>query len=327
MNEVALESVACGVCASIESHFLFYARDYIYFQPGAWPVAQCVNCGAVFMNPRIPPMEIGNFYPQEYYTNYINTQRHWPWTRAIKDAAIQKYFGYTIADRPSADGRLIGQMMLPFTRRWTETAKYITPVPRGKVLDIGCGNGQRLSEYKRLGWQTAGVEVSLESTKLARAAGHEIFVGELTDANFPSNEFDAVTLWDSLEHIYNPHQIMQEVYRIAKVGCKIYIAVPNFGSWYARLFKDRWFMFTAPLHYYHYTKETLTFLLKQSGFNHIQISYPLGDAGFSPTMNAVFRDNKSIAAALHFFPIRAALKLIDLIMPYGHLLAVAEKRI
>lgn len=326
MQKIALEQVACGICGATENRFLFTTKDYIYFQPGTWPVAQCTNCGVVFMNPRIPPAEIGNFYPQDYYTNQVNTQRRWSWGRNVKDAAIQKYFGYSLVKSDSAFLNLVGQALLPFTKRWTETTKYITAVSNGKVLDVGCGNGQRLSEYKRLGWHTVGVEVGLASANLARASGHEVFVGELVDANFSTNEFDAITLWDSLEHIHNPSQVMREVYRVTKIGGKVYIAVPNFGSWYARLFRDRWFMFTAPLHYYHYTKETLTFLLQESGFENIRISYPLGDAGFTSTMNAICHNNKIILATLQFFPFRVALKLIDFVMPNGHLLAIAEKR-
>lgn len=326
-TEIKLEHVSCSLCNSQESRHLFYARDYIYGNEGEWPVAQCKNCGVVFMNPRIPPAKIGLFYPHSYYTNEMSpvATSGQSFKRAMKDCVIENYYGYTLADTYSLLNRFIGRLLFPFTTRWAVTNKYITPVTNGRVLDTGCGNGHMLTEYKRLGWETFGNEVGASSAQLARQAGHQIFVGELVDAIYEDNFFDAITLWDALEHIHNPYETLQEIYRITKPGGKIYISVPNYGSWYASRFKDKWFMFTAPLHYYHYTDETLSYLIRRVGFKEITIKYPLGDAGFQQTLNIVASKQRLLKTILEFVPVKAFLYYLNFFMPKGHLLAIANK--
>jgi SAM-dependent methyltransferase len=325
---VPLETAPCGVCGSTQFHHLFDARDYIYGNEGEWPVAQCDGCGVVFMNPRIMPAHIEAFYPRDYYASAIGI--HDPdrmtWRRAAKDAAVERYFGYKIPRNDPPHYRLIGWLMLPFTRRWTATRKYIYPVASGRVLDVGCGNGQWLAEYKRLGWEAEGIEPNLSSAAIAQQAGHRVIAGQLLDAAYPAGYFDAVTLWDALEHIHNPGAVLREIHRITKPNGKVYISVPNFGSWYARVFRDKWFMFTAPLHYYHYTQGTLSRLLRETGFGMIQISFPLGDVGLRFTLRAAWQNSKTLRGMLNAGPTKSLLAGVDLLLPCGHLLAIGTKQ-
>jgi SAM-dependent methyltransferase len=328
-NAVVLEEAACGLCGSTDYHHLFEARDFIYGNQGSWPAARCAACGVTFMNPRIPAKQIGQFYPKDYYTSVvaISDPSRRGWKRGIKDVAIEHGFGYSLSNRIPPLYRLAGWLMLPFTLRWAVTRKYICPVQSApaRVLDVGCGNGQMLSEYRRLGWETHGVEPSESSARQARQGGHEVFTGMLSDAQYPDGFFDAVTMWDALEHIHNPCEVMAEVHRVLRPGGKVYISVPNFGSWYGRIFKDRWFMFTAPIHYYHYSNRTLTYLLEQAKFCDVQLEYPLGDAGLRFTLPAVWREHALLSKLFGLWPVRRLLAAIDLVAPNGHLLATAKK--
>lgn len=321
-----LEAVACGVCGSQQFHHLFHAHDYIYGNNGAWPVAQCDGCGVVFMNPRIPPAEISNYYPKDYYTNAgIHDPERMTWQRVAKDESLERFWGYKLSRQDPLHYRVLGQLLLPWTKRWTATNKYITPVQHGRVLDLGCGNGQWLSEYERLGWEAVGVEPDAEAAQVAIQAGHSVVVGLLTDTHFPDASFDAVTMWDALEHIPNPSEVMREVYRILKPGGKVYISVPNFGGWYGRTFRDRWFMFTAPVHYYHYSAQTLTYLLSKAEFKNIVISYPLGDAGLRFTLRTAAGKKTLLRKTIDNGLVWKGLSLLDMVLPYGHLLATAGK--
>ena len=325
--QVSLETVSCGVCGSRRFRHLFNARDYIYGNEGEWPVAQCDDCDVVYMNPRIPAAQIHQFYPPDYYTSTIGIHdpERMTWRRAAKDAAVEKYFGYRIPRRDPLHYHVLGWLMLPFTKRWTATCKYIFPIYGGRVLDVGCRNGQWLSEYRRLGWDVEGVEPDPDSAAIAQQAGHRVFVGTVLEARYPNDHFDAVTLWDALEHIDNPSEVIREIFRVVKPNGQVYISIPNFGSWYGRTFRDRWFMFTAPIHYYHYTQDTLTGLLRREGFGHIQVSFPLGDVGCRFTLRAAWRDHKARSRLLRTGIVNAFLAGLDLLLPYGHLLAMAVK--
>ncbi len=327
MNENLLETVPCGVCGFDGYLVLFEAKDYLYGNTGSWPVAQCHQCGVLFMNPRIPPSQIGPYYPATYYTTVPSQGRSSTLRRSVANTLLRTCWGYKIAERDPWWGRLLGYVMLPYIKRWSPATKYIrrSLEPQPRVLDVGCGSGASLTGYKRLGWITYGNEVDPDSAAMARSAGHEVMIGEVKDAAFPTAFFDAITLWDALEHIHNPASTMQELFRVTKPGGTVHISVPNAGSWYWRKLKDKWFMFTAPLHYYHYTETTLRFLLATSGFIDIRITRPLGDVGIRPTLRTMALEHTLSRWAMGSRLVNWILSLVEVVMPSGHLHATAKK--
>jgi SAM-dependent methyltransferase len=100
---------------------------------------------------------------------------------------------------------------------------------KGIVLDLGCGEGYFLKLAKEREWKTYGVDVSDEACRFARnKLGLEIFQGELADAHFPSDFFDVVTLWDVLDHLVDPLDVLAEINRIVKDDGLIIVRVRNF---------------------------------------------------------------------------------------------------
>ena len=321
----AFEWAACGACGCGQSRFLFEARDYLYGNPGAWPVAECLGCGVVFLNPRVSPDAIGALYPPSYYTNAAAGGSGGAFGNALRDYVVHRLYRYPLDQTPSAAIKLAGGAGMPFFRRWSAMRKHVPFAGGGSLLDVGCGNGKLLARYKRYGWNTHGVEPSPSSAAIAQRGGHVIHPGDLFQAGLPADRFDAVTLWDALEHIHNPRATLAEIYRVLKPGGHVYLSVPNFGSGYARLLRDRWFMFTAPLHYYHYTRATLSALLDRCGYQAIDVSTPLGDAGIGGTLRILAGDGPA-GRLLHSRVVRRLLAAADLIAPAGHLFASAEKR-
>jgi SAM-dependent methyltransferase len=274
------------------------------------------------MSPRIPPSKIGDYYPKTYYTNV----RLDPGITAVGRAlfnSVARSRGYKVDREEGLLLRLLAWLALPYSQRYIVPSKIIDPVENGSVLDVGCGNGANLTRYKSLGWKTFGQDISPDSCEVAREAGHEIFTGDLFAARYPDEAFDAVTMWDSLEHIPNPADVMKEVRRIMRPGGKIYISVPNFGSRYGKDYKDKWYMFTSPVHYYHYDRTTLSYLLTHQGFRNIEISFPLGGAGIHHTLLIANRENPG---KLRFLKSSMGYRLygiIDRFAPGGHLDAKA----
>ena len=104
----------------------------------------------------------------------------------------------------------------------------------GTVLDIGCGDGLLLKMLREQGVTAAGVDISPEAVVQCRAAGFEAAEHNL-DGTLPyaDNSFDAVTMLDILEHVYDPQFVLQEAARVARTN--VIIGVPNFSSLPARL--------------------------------------------------------------------------------------------
>lgn len=106
-------------------------------------------------------------------------------------------------------------------------SQKITP---GCLLDVGCGDGGFLHLARDAGWRVAGFDYDDRVAAAARAAGLE----DVRSQDFlefvrarGSSEFDAVTLFDVLEHTPEPLRFLQELKRIIKPGGHIAITFPN----------------------------------------------------------------------------------------------------
>jgi len=195
----------------------------------------------------------------------------------------------------------------------------------GRLLDIGCGSGTYLTRMRTMGWDASGVEPNDDACQSAIAAGHKVFCGQLLDAAWPSDYFDAISLWDTLEHIHNPEQVLEECHRILKTDGILAVNVPNFGSIYARIFRDKWLMFTAPIHYYHYTPSTLELLLSKCGFRIIKLEYPIGQAGIAESLVNYIQSTGHKPSIIRGRPFDVFLRLLDRVAPHGHILVWTSK--
>jgi 2-polyprenyl-6-hydroxyphenyl methylase/3-demethylubiquinone-9 3-methyltransferase len=112
------------------------------------------------------------------------------------------------------------------------------PLPGARVLDIGCGGGLFLSLLKDKGAQVTGIELSDSRAYYARTK-HELEIYKIpiesdTWQKDRANSFDAVTLWDVIEHVNYPFQTLQCAANVLKPGGYLLIDTPCRDSFYHR---------------------------------------------------------------------------------------------
>lgn len=116
-------------------------------------------------------------------------------------------------------------------------AKHL-PLSNAKVLDIGCGGGLFLSLLKQYGAQVIGIELSDSRAQYAKTKhGLEIDKHPIESSfwqNGYANRFDAVTLWDVIEHVNYPGQTLQSAANVLKPGGLLLIDTPCRDSFYHR---------------------------------------------------------------------------------------------
>ncbi len=97
------------------------------------------------------------------------------------------------------------------------------------VLDVGCGAGAFLDMARSAGLRTFGLELNPTAAEKARAKGHEIFDRLLPEvpADACPGGFDLITLFQVLEHVPDPVDILKQASARLKPGGYISIAVPS----------------------------------------------------------------------------------------------------
>ena len=102
-------------------------------------------------------------------------------------------------------------------------ARRLSRLPRprsgARLLDVGAAFGFAVVEAQRAGWQACGLDVSLPAARrAAQVTRGNIVVGSAIAPPFLSAAFDAVTMWDVLEHVADPHASISEVARLLRPG-------------------------------------------------------------------------------------------------------------
>jgi SAM-dependent methyltransferase len=113
----------------------------------------------------------------------------------------------------------------------------------GRLLDVGCASGAFLCSAADAGWSVVGVEpaevLCAKARQLLGGRG-EVLCSPLQHADLPPASFDALTLWDVLEHVPNPLAFMRHCMSLLKPSGYLFANVPDLDSLQARFLGERW---------------------------------------------------------------------------------------
>lgn len=118
----------------------------------------------------------------------------------------------------------------PPEKDWRYRTFFAVPPPGGKLLDVGCGDGDFLSLAQSRGFACSGFDFERRMVDLARSRG----IPDVESSEFyaycagrAENEFDCVTLFDVLEHSPEPALFLGGLRRLLKLGGHVAITLPN----------------------------------------------------------------------------------------------------
>jgi SAM-dependent methyltransferase len=157
----------------------------------------------------------------------------------------------------------------------------LEPVPLGnkRLLDLGCGNGQKLTEFTQRGYDVWGVDIGADSIRNCREIlpqGHFI-QSELQETGLPDGFFHLIRIDNTLEHVPNPKEVVGECYRLLRRGGKLFVFVPHGGSLSIRIMKGNSISAWIPFHLQLFTYKSLGRLIEDAGFKQMKIY------GYNPT--------------------------------------------
>ena len=187
---------------------------------------------------------------------------------------------FYLANKMALDPKV--EPMPTFARGLRRLGELRTP---GRLLDVGCSYGAFMLLAQLAGWKTSGVELSKSVAQFARDERHlDVFTGTVEQAAYPERYFDAVTLWDVIEHLDDPVSTMAEIHRIMAPGGILVVFTINqesllttIGQVLYKLSLNRWKhlmeLFYDIHHNFFFSPHTLTSLLKRSEFEVADVQF------------------------------------------------------
>ena len=240
---------------------------------------RCGNCGTVFVHPPPTSAQLTELYGREDYYDGARRQEARLRTEALDRARRLKHSGAR------------------------------------SVLDVGCAAGYFLDAGRELGLEMSGVEPGPAAND-AVGRGHTVHRKWLGELDLGDVRFDAVTLWEVVEHVVDPIQLLRAAVSLVRPGGILALSTPSMSGLPARLLGARFPMVTPPEHLTLLTRESAELLLRKCELEPIRITSfsNLGPeqlrAGFNRFIPEQFRALRS-AARLASGHLVAATALMD----------------
>jgi SAM-dependent methyltransferase len=263
----------CYVCGNEGKPLYEKLKDRLFNIEGDWDLMRCESsgCGLVWLTPRPINDDIGKLY-EEYVTHEIDLGKPTLYAKVetmLQSEELELACGYE-SDNTNILVKMYARFRSLFGYR-LETVEssvmWLNASERGRLLDVGCGNGLFLKKMRGLGWQVAGVEPDPKAVQVARNQhGLQVSQGTLMAAELQENSFDVVTMSHVIEHVSDPIDLLRACHRVLKPGGKLVAVTPNNQSLGQKWFGDSCLALDPPRHLYLFSPRSIERCAQQAGF-------------------------------------------------------------
>ena len=124
------------------------------------------------------------------------------------------------------------------------------------------------------------------------------------------NTFDAITLWHVLEHVHDLQGYITKLKLLLKENGKLFIAVPNYTSNDAVIYKEFWAAYDVPRHLYHFSPQSMKMLIEKHGMRIEQYKPMWYDSFYVSMLSSKYKNGKTNLTASFFNGLRSNSKAI-----------------
>ncbi len=140
------------------------------------------------------------------------------------------------------------------------------------ILDVGCGWGDFLERCTARGLPCFGIDHSPTAISHVRKKKINCDVSDIESfAQKHAGEFDAITSFQTIEHVKNPLLFLKSAQTLLKPGGIILLTTPNNDSPLRYFMRGKWSVYNIESHYIFFSKQTLHQAVEKTGFTTIKI--------------------------------------------------------
>ena len=260
---------SCPICTT-KMKFKFATKDYLVTGE-SFDIVECEACSIRTTTPFPDKKIIGNYYSSDDYISHDDKV----------SGIFDSIYGLVRTYQLNKKKKLIG--------------KYFNK-SNGKILDIGCGAGDFLQYMKENHWNINGVDTSNKARKIANKKLN-IKVMDPKDWINNKEKYDVITCWHSLEHVHEPWVYLDKIKKSLTLDGFLIVALPNYQSTDAKIYKEFWAAYDTPRHLYHFTIKSMNKTIKPHGLN-IESIYRMNFDPFYVSMLSAKHMGKSFMSGL-----------------------------
>ena len=260
---------SCPICTT-EMKFKFVTKDYLVTGE-SFDIVECEACSIRTTTPFPDKKIIGNYYSSDDYISHDDKV----------SGIFDSIYGLVRTYQLNKKKKLIG--------------KYFNKSD-GKILDIGCGAGDFLQYMKENHWNINGVDTSNKARKIAN---NKLNIKVMGPKDWINNKekYDVITCWHSLEHVHEPWVYLDKIKKSLTLDGFLIVALPNYQSTDAKIYKEFWAAYDTPRHLYHFTIKSMNKTIKPHGLN-IESIYRMNFDPFYVSMLSAKHMGKSFMSGL-----------------------------
>ncbi len=236
----SIHYTACPACKNNAVQQVLSARDFTVSN-NIFDIWECGNCSLRFTQDVPNAENIGPYYQSSAYISHSDT----------KEGLVNRLY------------HSVREFTLKSKRN---LIKQFTGLQKGALLDIGAGTGAFSNTMQQAGWLVTGLEPDENARQVALSKFNLCLQPVSTIYDLQANQFDAITMWHVLEHVHDLHGYLEKFHAVLKDNGKLFIAVPNYTSYDAQLYKEYWAAYDVPRHLYHFSPKSMEMLAAAKGF-------------------------------------------------------------
>ncbi len=234
---------------------------------GRWTYWRCAGCHALVLNPRPTADNISHAYAS-YYT-HVDLERtglQVELRTRLRNEAWAIGWGADLSPRLNLP-RVISPLFRSLARRAYPgfVIACLAGLARGKLLDVGCGNGRYLDIAIQLGFDAQGIDPDPSAVAFVSQRGLRVSQGGFENLAEMPSDFDVVVASHVLEHAHDPVQALVNLLARVRAGGHLILALPNAQSPVFDAFGPHWRGLEAPRHIAIPARAHLTKLLTDRG--------------------------------------------------------------